>query len=798
MSPCLADLAAPSAWPPPWDSGRQGAFVTALCQDRRGDIYAATEGNGIARWDGHAWTQFTAENTGGGLGDDDCYSLTCDRLGRLWVGTDRSGVSVYNGKAWKTYDRLTGPPGCHVVALTTSPLTGDVFGATEAGIFSYSLKTNTWHDYSRADGLPSDACSCLAFAPGGTLYAGTQADGLAISTPASGYRAWRVVPGPAVPPPSPGGDGLPSALVNSLLVAHDGTIYCATDDGLAHSTDGGHSWRFLRGADWQDMVKGEWHGPAPVATDTGGRLLAEDYVTALAEDGSGNLFIGHRRKGIGVYGEAAARGLTPPEAYGGYVDALLAQGKGRVLIGTYGDGLASLSPPDAPATSAVAAKAPASFPPLPAPAAPPTLAQLNLMLRAVEAVRPDPQEYRPHAVALDQDWATRGDWLGRYGRYWACLFAICSPSDYQWGAGWEPVNYASQMGPDHDPGDSLRYWVQWLYTADPRVLEMPPTYLDSRIKKGLTDGSRPRREAEQDDHNEARDAISHSGPGVYETVTVPPGLYVLSVYEMNKDGQSWDNRFRDYRLSVRPHAASDLADISGFDREPEWAHGRVCQFWGGVWERFLVRGPVTLDVAVDRNHSLNTIVQSVTLDLVDETPPPYLGTVDDWEEAQAQQISLWRSQLAQHRAAPFAPATSPSEAAGRLLAALSRAQAINSAWWGVNGRRFSLPLARWYAAQAARPGARPDAAQWRRLATCEYAAGLYPQWEDALRQAGLTPARDIEKALRWDGVSNEGQDFEVVLDYRATQKQRMSIAKIVTETGQHIWFASVLPTRKNH
>ena len=691
--------------------------------------------------------------------------------GRLFVGT-RHGLSVYNGRAWRTYGALDGLGGWRVFALAVSPKDGDVWAATEGGLTRYSLHTGTWSQYSRADGLPSDACTCLAFAKDGTLYAGTQADGLAISKLRTDYRAWRVVPGPAAPPPSPGGDGLPSALTNALLVAHDGTVYAATDDGLARSPDGGHTWRFLRGADWRDMAAGEWHGPAPVVTDTGGRLLAEDYVTALAEDGAGHLFLGHRQRGVGVYSEKTTLGATPPGAYGSYVDALLPAGAGRVLIGTYGDGLTSLTLLDAPPPPAVAAKpSPRAFPPLPRPAAPPTLAALNAMLRTVTAVRPDPNEYQPHAVALDQDWATRGDWLGRYGRYWATLCAICSPSDYQWGAGWTNVDYVAQIGPNHAPGDSLRYWVQWLYTADPRVLEMPPTYLDSRIRKGLTTAALDRREAEHDEHGEDT-GMAAGGFGVYETVTVPPGLYVLSLYEMNKDGHDTGhggnggtNGERDYRLSVRPHAAADLADVSGFDREPEWAHGRAVQFWSGVWERFLVRGPQALDVWVDRNHSHNTIVQAVTLDLVDETPPPYFGTVDDWEAAQAQERGLWRSQSVRRKAVPFVPSTSTGGAADRLLAALSRAQAVNSAWWGVNGRRFYLPLTRWYAARAARPGTRPDAAQWRRLGTCEYAAGLYPQWEDCLRQTGSTPARDIEKALRWDGFSDADQDMTMVIAY---------------------------------
>ena len=148
---------------------------------------------------------------------------------------------------------------------------------------------------------------------------------------------------------------------------------------------------------------------------------------------------------------------------------------------------------------------------LPVADAVPTLAQLNALLKETLAVAPDPLELTPHVAALADDWRTEGDWLGRYGRYWACLCACCSPYDYLWGAGWRPIEYHLGLGENHAPGDALRYWVHWKYTDDPRVLELPPTYLDSRIERGLTDRKHGRREAEQlAEYDPAR---RHAGPG---------------------------------------------------------------------------------------------------------------------------------------------------------------------------------------------------------------------------------------------------------------------------------------------
>ncbi|MGI4791048.1 MAG: two-component regulator propeller domain-containing protein [Janthinobacterium lividum] len=948
---------------PALSSSFLGQFVMALCRDARGGIWAGTEDQGVWHFDPHPdakarqghWGQFTAENTGGGLGDNAIYALCSDRQGRIWAGTVRHGVSVFNGRIWRSYGLREGLAGSRVFTLACCPVTGDTWVATEGGLSRYVSSEDRWMTYSRLDGLPSDTINSLAFGKDGTVYAGTLADGIAIASSAGGYGHWHTVPGPPGVPKATGGVGLPSTSVNCLLSARDGMIYAGTDDGLARSGDGGQHWRFLRGknaparirdiytgrvdaamvsgveilsgpdveanpcvavaagrsradgggftdyfsadddpsagsftggtvqasADRVDvgdpataapeamyqnarygnftytsppLVKSRTYwvhldfaealhdGPGqrvfdvfangahaltgfdaftaaggrnravtrefPVRADKAGRImlrfqgadadpvtvnpyaLQEDYVTCLAEDGAGHLWVGHRQAGVEVLDPASGESLYPgPNAAPPVDNVHLADevvavlpDDGGALISGYGFGPGGLQDLQLwpshqevgvqEANMSGAANTPvASVPPLPSAAGTPTLAELNALLRTASTVPPDPQETAPHMTALEDDWATEGDWLGRYGRYWACLCALCSPSDYVWGAGWEPVNYASLQGPGHDPGDSLRYWVQWLYTSDPRVLELPPTYLDSRIKKGLTDGSQPRREAEQDDHGEAY-SDDADGLGVYETVTVPSGLYVLSLYNMNKDGHESSNRFRDYRLSVRPHPEGQrLDDLTGFQDTPEWAHGRVTQFWYGVWKRFLVRGPVTLTVEVNRNHSLNAILPAVMLDLVDELPPPYFGTVASWQAGQVQQTrerahlgAAWRRSGSP---GTFDPAATAPTAAAHLMAALDRARLVNSSWWAVNGRRFYGPLLRWYASQLREGRSAPYLPC---LTTCYYQMGLYPQWEECQKRAGLTPARDIEKSLRWDGISDAGQGYQVVTSYLATRR----------------------------
>ena len=612
------------------------------------------------------------------------------------------------------------------------------------------------------------------------MYVGTQCDGIAIGSPANGYRTWRTVPGPRQLPNAATGSGLPSGLINCLLVTKDGTVYAGTAAGLAASGDKGRTWHFRRGADWKDKEAGLADPVAPSSRPVTGTLLREDDVTCLAEDGDRSLWVGYRQRGVELYYRDPRHQLIPDTTdptKDNFIAALLPDGA-ALWVGRYGGGL-TLRYGEPALASPVLASLPARkmpVPPLPVPAAPPTLAQLNTMLKSVCAVAPDKNELAPKVVALEDDWRTEGDWLGRYGRYWASLNAICSPNNYTWGAGWQNVSYFSQVGPHHAEGDSLRYWVQWLYTQDPRVLELPPTYLDSRVKKGLTTPDSNRREAEQDDHGEVY-VQSAEGPDVYETLTVPAGLFFLSLYDVNYNGHQDSNRFRDYRVSVRAHAGAEFSDISTFNAQPELAHGRIQNFWGGVWKRFLVRGPVTLIVKVDRNNSWNTMLPGVMLDLVDETPPPYFGSVDQWEEAQANQEEQRQQAQSRGRIALFQPAATEQEAARRLSDILGKTQFMNSGWWSADSRQFYAPLLRWYSQATGHTPKERQAVFDKPLATCCYQMGQYQQWEEEQKCIGLTPARDVEKSLRWDGVSDMGQGYQVITKQQFDQTSDIALSE---------------------
>ena len=591
----------------PWDANAQGRFVTCFCRDLQHRLWVGTEdGQGLWAYNpaDKVWTHFPASADLSG----DIYALACDKSGRVWAG-GMAGVSVYNGRQWRQYGPTDGPLGTRLFALAVSPKDGGVWGATEAGLFRY--QNGHWAYFTRAEGLPSDQAQALAFAPDGTLYVGTQCDGIAQASPDDGYKTWRVTPGPRQMPNAAAGSGLPSGLINALLVARDGTVYAGTDCGLARSVDGGDLWHYTRGTDWKDKLAGLYRPVAPDPRPVPGDLLREDYVTCLGEDASGRLWVGHRQGGVEAFDpksgertQSGANAATPDD----YVSALRLEGN-TAWVGLYGGGLlppsALDSPPPAPHREA-------SVPPLPLAAAAPTLAELNAMLTRVKSLKGE----MPigGGAYLGEDWRTQGDWVGRYGNRYAVLCAAAAPLD-QYVLSDPSYKVVGFVGPYRVAGDGLRSWCQWVQTDDPRVLWDPIAGY--------------RREAEWDDHGETY-LQSASGPDVWAKVTVPAGLHRLSLYLMNKDGHFGTNRFRDYLIELKAASGTRSQDRGTFsgnaadpDDLPTVARTRVHNFWFGVYERFLVRGPGVYMVKVGRNGSFNTILQTVMLDKVSGPPTAY-------------------------------------------------------------------------------------------------------------------------------------------------------------------------------
>ncbi|MCX7049558.1 MAG: hypothetical protein NTX50_29245, partial [Candidatus Sumerlaeota bacterium] len=282
----------------------------------------------------------------------------------------------------------------------------------------------------------------------------------------------------------------------------------------------------------------------------------------------------------------------------------------------------------------------------------------------------------PYAEYLGEDWTTQGDSFGRIGRAKAIYCASSYAAPPKRVLSFNFMNSRAHLsdvigniGPNAPVNDSLRHWIHWSTTDNPRTLYIPSVGV--------------RRQAEWDDHGEAYPR-SHEGPDLWLLVKTTERVNRFSLYFFNKDGHQGENRCRDYQIKIYPHT-EDLVTSGGEKRGPrtEWggvtissdlltfdgkpalptykfdrltgmpatalrgaplAETRVRDFWGGVYKQFVLSGPAKYWVRIEKSTSLNSIVSGCFLDIL-------AGPRPEWDE---------KGDLSNTAAIPYLPPAIPS------------------------------------------------------------------------------------------------------------------------------------------
>ena len=664
-------------------------FITCMAWDKfRHCVWIGTEGHGIYEYrpwasGGKRWLQFSKTN---GLSDNSCYAIAIDDKARIWAGTDRHGVEVLisRRKPWQRYDVLPlthkgrfGPLGSHPFCIAVDPYTGAVWLGTEAGISIYSTRRHTWRYLTVANGLPSDQINTINFLPQGKVILGTQCDGVDIGTPEThrhrldnkmvlsslpGFRdpyRWQVITGPFHTPDSATGSGLPSSLINAVLVpatpaatarlsayqlaraARHQNIDIGTDSGLAISRNGGQRWNFEQGRDYAARVLGLFHPPAGFRAPPQAQLaslLSGEHITCVARDAAGNLWLGFWRDGymvISPHGHHIYRTDGDPRfaKTDTYVQAILPLPNGKVLIGRYGHGVSIINPkhlsawlkPGGKVKLFAITRPNRMLMPVrvqyPQAAAVPTAKQIVALRNALLRVKPD-KSTAPEIIPLSDDWRTRGNELGNYGRLLGFLGAMNHIIDRSTtGAYWFKAGIEGFIDTHWRPGDGIRRWVSEKSSADPRALQNPSIGM--------------RTMSSWDDHGETYPGTD-DGPNLYFTMAIPKGQYIISLYFVNDDAHTADyNRPRDYTIglrSTRPMSNSvygglpftPAPGLSDYRQAVPMPRMRVSQFWPGVYKRFFVslpagKGSMAI-LRVLRNYSMNTILSGIFIDRLYQLP----------------------------------------------------------------------------------------------------------------------------------------------------------------------------------
>ncbi|WP_203168438.1 hybrid sensor histidine kinase/response regulator [Steroidobacter gossypii] len=354
-------------------------YIWKIAEDREGDLWLATVGGGIARWDRDSdrFQQYRHNpadpNT---LASDATRTLLIDATGQIWVGTQQHGLDVLDPRTGRVRHFRHHPddPGSlasdSVFALYLDRA-GRLWVGSDGGLGRYDAATGRFVNYGLAGSgaeLSDVRVRAIEEDHTGALWIGTLGGGVNRFHPDTGrVVSFRHVPGDA--------SSLPADRVLAILEDDERRLWIATSGGLGlfdrasetfvrygRDADSAHS---LRDDDimslYQDRGSVLWVGTRaggashwnPHGWAFGHYLSASirnKAVNAFADDGNGTVWVGTAEGLVEIetstgrerrYGTSAD---TFPRLPDDRVMALLYDRDGALWVGTMSGGLARFDP----------------------------------------------------------------------------------------------------------------------------------------------------------------------------------------------------------------------------------------------------------------------------------------------------------------------------------------------------------------------------------------------------------------------------------------------------------------------
>lgn len=268
--------------------------ITAMLQDRHGDLWLGTEASGLLRVGHHGLERLTS---GLPLPGGRITSLKEDAEGSIWVGAN-GGLFRLRETLFTNLTARDGLGSDYVRAVLADP-DGALWVGHAAGLDRVGTNGRIRpHPLPTTTGRPPSVLS-LARGRDGALWVGTANDGLYRVATDGGVRRY----GPQ--------EGLPAGTVRGISIGPDGVVWLATQRGLGY-VDGARVVRPRLPGLEEALITAVYSEPGAVwfGSLDGARVLRGDQVQRLSLEalGGGRSVFGFSRLG-GAMWIASDRGL---------------------------------------------------------------------------------------------------------------------------------------------------------------------------------------------------------------------------------------------------------------------------------------------------------------------------------------------------------------------------------------------------------------------------------------------------------------------------------------------------------
>ncbi|MGI9204621.1 MAG: two-component regulator propeller domain-containing protein [Woeseiaceae bacterium] len=313
------------------NNGLANDFIWVVAEDSDQNIWLATQGSGIVRWN-RATDSFTAfrhdPSDPDSLASDDIRTLLLNADGTVWVGTRDQGVDLFDPRTGVAQHFRYDPRNARSLSNNTVyalhvDSQGHLWVGTDGGVNRMAANFGAFerfsHDARIADSLSDNMIRTIFEDHSGRLWIGTFSGGLnEFDRQTGGFAQLRHDP----EDPS----SLSNDHVRTVFEDDENRLWIGTANGLnLLDVNTGTVDRYL-------------HDPANPQS------LNDSYVNSMFQDRSGLLWVGTRSAGVSKWNPKswALGHYIQPWLSGEDITSFASDGNGRLWLGTLGAGLASI------------------------------------------------------------------------------------------------------------------------------------------------------------------------------------------------------------------------------------------------------------------------------------------------------------------------------------------------------------------------------------------------------------------------------------------------------------------------